>query len=345
MVSAENFKSEIEGKQVALKTLRNSSNTIVSITNYGARIVEWIFNGVDVVVGFETLQEYVSSSEYYYGAIIGRYANRIAGGAFSLDGNAYQLPVNNPPNHLHGGPNGFHNKVWTIEQSSESSLQLSYFSPDGEEGYPGNLNVILTYTLTDENDLIIEYKAEAESTTILNLTNHSYFNLNGQGSGLILDHTLQINADHYTPVDENLIPIGQILNLDHSPLDFRIPKKIGEDIEQDDEQLKFGRGFDHNYVLHVTPDVFAARAVGDKTGIVLEVYTNQPGMQFYSGNFMKGSEMIKGGKKDEFRTAFCLETQHFPDAPNQPGFPSAVLQPGEIFSSKTIYKLLAGSHE
>lgn len=339
MASVEAFKTKYDEKQTELKTLRNNKGTVVSITNFGARVVEWIFDGVDVVVGFESIDAYLSSTEFYYGATIGRFANRIAGGRFSLEGKEYQLEINNAPNHLHGGTKGFHNRVWEIENATVNSVQLSYLSKDGEEGFPGNLSVLLTYTLTEKDELLIDYKAETDSTTILNLTHHSFFNLNGGGS--ILNHTLQINADHFTPVNQNLVPVGQIARLDGSPLDFRIAKKIGDDIDAQDEQLVFGKGFDHNYVLRTTPGVFAARAVGDRTGIALEVYTNQPGLQFYSGNFMAGKNTIKGNRKDEFRNAFCLETQHFPDSPNQPGFPSTVLHAGEVFISNTVYKLTA----
>ncbi len=335
----ENFSGSVDEKKVSLFTLNNRNGTRVNITNYGARVVEWLFNEVDVVVGFDSLDGYLNATDPYYGATIGRFANRIADGKFIIDGNEYQLPVNNPPNHLHGGRKGFHNCVWTVLASNDRTLQLEYISRDGEEGYPGNMAVTLTYSLTTEDELIIEYAAQSDQATIINLTNHSYFNLNGQGNGDILQHRLQINADHFTPIDESLIPVGQVMKVDNSPLDFRIEKTIGEDINQNVEQLQFANGFDHNYVLHTDPDVFAARAVGDKTGIVLEVYTTQPGMQFYSGNFMKGENGVKGGVKDEFRTAFCLETQHFPDSPNQPGFPSTVLLPDETFTSKTVYKL------
>jgi aldose 1-epimerase len=253
----------------------------------------------------------------------------------------FELATNNGPNHLHGGPSGFHDQVWDVTSVSEDRITLHYQSQDGEEGYPGNLDVTISYLLKD-NDLQIEFSATTDKETVLNLTNHSYFNLNGQGSGTIYEHELLINADSYTPIDKTLIPTGEMADVTQTPFDFREPKKIGVEIENNHEQIQFGKGYDHNFILNKKGiDLeLAARAKGDKTGITLEVYTTEPGLQFYSGNFMEGAHEIKGGAKDNFRTAFCLETQHFPDSPNQPNFPTTTLKPGQSFQSKTIFRFL-----
>jgi aldose 1-epimerase len=340
MVSESAFEGSYKDKPVSLKRIKNAKGTVISITNYGARVVEWIYKGVDVVLGFSGIHEYLSSTEFYYGAIIGRYANRIANSRFTLNGTEYGLQPNVPPNHLHGGIDGFHNQVWDINETTPDSIRLSYLSKDGEEGYPGNLHVQLKYTLTDQDELRIEFKAETDATTILNLTNHAFFNLNGEGEGTILDHELMINADSFTPVTDQLVPDGTIASVSDTVFDFRKAKKIGDKINDDVQQLIYGKGYDHNYVLNKEPGNFAARVKGNITGIMLEVYTDQPGMQLYTGNFMQGNEILKCGMPDDYRTAFCLETQHFPDSPNQPDFPSTVLNPGEVFQTTTIYKLL-----
>jgi aldose 1-epimerase len=336
------FNETLNGQKLSLHFLRNSNDIEIAITNYGARIVALIVpdknhEPVDVVVGFDSLKGYLQSTETYHGAIVGRYANRIAKGRFSLNGKTYQLSINNPPNHLHGGPKGFNNQVWKIEEATGNTIQLSYFSKDGEENYPGNLNVSLSYTLTDQNELIIKYEATTDEATVFNITAHPFFNLNGQGSGTIEDHLLQINANRYTPVDEALIPTG-IFTVDNTPFDFRKEKRIGENINDANEQLQFGGGYDHNFVVNGTGLRLAGTARADKSGIVMEVITDQPGMQLYTGNFMKSENTIKYGLKDHRREAFCLETQHFPDSPNHPDFPSTVLQPDEVFRSTTVYK-------
>lgn len=339
MVNA--FNKVFDGKDVMLHILKNNKGTETAITNYGARVVSWVYNNVDIVMGFDSLQGYLSSTKFYYGAIVGRYANRIAKGKFQLNGKEYELAKNNPPNHLHGGVNGFHNRVWTIESAKENKIELLYLSADGEEGYPGNVQVRVSYALSDADELIITYKAETDKTTVINLTNHCYFNLNGQGSGTIVDHLLQINADSYTPVDATLIPLGVLAPVANTPFDFRSLEKISLHIDDDDEQINLCKGYDHNFALNAEEEkiFFAAKAIGDKSGIIMETFTDQPGIQFYSMNSVKGENTIKGGYKDNARTAFCLETQHFPDSPNQPGFPSTVLEQGKLFSSTTIYKL------
>jgi aldose 1-epimerase len=340
------FNDALNGEKASLHFLNNKNNVEVAITNYGARIVTLIVPGknqqpTDVVVGFDSLQGYLDSTETYHGAIVGRYANRIARGKFSLKGKSYQLSINNPPNHLHGGPKGFNNQVWKVEEVKNNSIKLSYFSKDGEENYPGNLNVSVTYTLSDQNELIINYEATTDQATVFNITSHPFFNLNGQGTGTILNHQLQINAGSFTPVDENLIPTG-IEPVD-SIFDFRTSKKIGEHINESNDQLKYGAGYDHNFVLDGQGVQTAGIAIGDKTGIQMKVITDQPGMQLYTGNWMKGENNIKYGLKDNHREAFCLETQHYPDSPNHHEFPSTVLNPGEVFRSTTIYKFSINS--
>lgn len=345
-INPQSFNNILNGENVSLFFLKNSNSIEVAITNYGARIVTLIVpdknkQPTDVVVGFDDLQGYLNSTETYHGAIVGRYANRIAKGKFSLNGKSYQLSINNAPNHLHGGPKGFNNQVWKVEEVKNNSLKLFYFSKDGEENYPGNMNVSLTYTVNDQNELVIDYEATTDQATVFNITSHPFFNLNGQGSGTILDHQLQINANRFTPVDENLIPTGV------EPVDnifnFTSSKKIGEHINESNDQLKYGAGYDHNFVLNGEGLRSAGTAIGDKSGIQMEVITDQPGMQLYTGNYMKSENSIKYGLKDHRREAFCLETQHFPDSPNHPEFPSTVLEPGKVFRSTTIYKFSARS--
>jgi len=335
------FVTEINGAKTSIHFLENK-DLKVAITNYGARIVSIIFNDrkgnpVDVVMGFDSIKGYLNTTETFHGTIVGRYANRIANGKFSLEGKEYHLSINNPPNHLHGGPKGFHNQVWKVESSTKTDIRLSYFSKDGEENYPGNLTVTVHYTLTDKNELHLLYEASTDKTTVINLTSHPFFNLNGIGSGSIENHTLQVNAEKYNPVDKSLIPTG-ISPVEGTPFDFRKSRSIGKNINDDNDQIKYGGGYDHNFVLDGKGLRTVAKATGDQSGISMEVITDQPGMQLYTGNHMKGKTVIKGGYKDEKRTAFCLETQHFPDSPNQPEFPTTVLKPGEKFLSSTYYK-------
>lgn len=338
------FDSTVKGKKTGLYWLENE-NIIVAMTNYGARIVglwvpdkagEW----TDVVTGMGSISAYVNSGEPYYGATIGRVGNRIAGGRFSLDGKTYQIPTNNGENALHGGEEGFESKVWEVEQPDETTLVFQYDSPDGEEGFPGNLRTVVTYSVTESGGLRIEYDAETDQPTVVNLTNHAFFNLNGEGSGDVLNHMVTFYANKYTPVDEALIPTGDLQEVTGSPFDFTSPETIGARIGADDEQLKNGGGYDHNFVLADFKSNelnHAATVVGDRSGISMEVYTEEPGMQFYTGNFMQGKSTFKSGAKDDYRTAFCIETQHFPDSPNQPDFPSIRLNPGEKYHTVTVY--------
>ncbi|MCW3073690.1 MAG: aldose epimerase [Flaviaesturariibacter sp.] len=344
IVSRQAFQEELDYKATDLYWLKNE-HLSVAITNYGARIVALLLKDkegkeTDVVTGFDSLQKYLEADEDYQGAIVGRYANRIAKGKFHLNGNEYTVATNNAPNHLHGGLKGFSNVVWEVEDSSERQLKLSYFSGDGEEGYPGSLYVTVMYSL-ENGDLHIRFSGTTDKTTIVNLTNHAYFNLNGQGTSSILDHQLQINADRYTPVDATSIPTGELAPVAGTPFDFRSLKTIGADIKKEDEQLQFGQGYDHNFVLNKPAEndmTLAATAIGDGSGIKLEVLTTEPGLQLYSGNFLKGKHTIKYNLKDEKNYAFCLETQHFPDSPNQEAFPSTVLNPGEQYSTETIFR-------
>jgi len=326
--------------------LTNRNNLQAAFTHYGARLTGlWIpdKNGkmTDVVVGFNSVEEYVNSTERYFGATIGRFSNRIAKGTFTIDGKQYASSINDPPNTLHGGKMGFSEMLWDAVMPDDHSIRFSRLSKDKEEGFPGNLSVKVTYTLTDDNALQMEYVATTDKKTIVNLTNHAFFNLNGEGSGSIDKHILQINADSYTPIDANLIPTGKIEAVAGTPFDFRQPQTIGARIDQANEQLKNAKGYDHNWVLNIdNPGAMsiAAVALGDQSGIVLEVLTQEPGLQFYSGNFMQSKNTFKSGAKDDYRTAFCLETQHFPDAPNQPVFPSTLLEPGREYRTKSAYK-------
>ncbi len=345
LVDEKKFEQELDGKNVGLFTLKNRNGVVIQITNYGGRITHlWTPDKegdfADIVIGYDSLDEYLNSNEIYYGALIGRYGNRIANGKFELNGEVYSLVRNNGENHLHGGIKGFNNVVWDAQILNEQKLELNYLSKDEEEGYPGNLKVKVVYTLTDDNELKTEYWATTDKATPVNLTQHSYFNLKGAGNGNVNDHVMHINADAFTPVDEGLIPTGEIASVEGTPFDFRVPVAIGARLDADNLQLEFGGGYDHNWVLNKTESGlnYAAKVVEPNSGRTLEVLTNEPGMQFYGGNFMDGSDKGKGGKKFEFRGAFCLETQHYPDSPNQPGFPSTVLNPGEEYYSICIYK-------
>lgn len=343
----EQFDRSINGKQVGLYTLENSRGMRMDVTNFGGKIVTLTVpdrNGIfdDIVTGYHSLEEYLKSGERYFGALIGRYGNRIGGAAFSLDGKEYALAANNGPNHLHGGPGGFHNVVWEVFQPDGKTLELSYLSPHMEEGYPGNLSVKVIYILSDDNELIIEYHASTDQKTVFNPTSHSFFNLAGEGSKKINDHLLQINAGFFTPVDQTLIPTGELLSVDGTPFDFREYTPIGERLDTEDLQLLYGKGYDHNFVLdkgdYPGELTFAAGVYEPVSGRVMEIYTTEPGIQFYGGNFLNGSERGKRGEPYLFRTSFCLETQHFPDSPNKPDFPSVVLEPGADFFSKTVHR-------
>ncbi len=337
----------INGQPVVLYTLTNSKGISADITNYGARVAALRVPGrsgifADIVLGFDTLDGYLKENPYF-GAIVGRYGNRIAKGQFKLDGKPYTLARNNGQNSLHGGTKGFDKQVWAardISTPDSPALELSYLSKDGEEGYPGNLSAKVTYTLSNDNELKIEYAASTDKDTVVNLTNHSYFNLAGQGNGDILGHELMIEADKFTPVNAGLIPTGQLRNVAGTPFDFRQSTPVGKRMNDNDAQLKLGGGYDHNFVLsHPAGQIgLAARVTEPVSGRVLEVRTVEPGVQFYTGNFLDGTITGKGGKVYNKHAALCLETQHFPDSPNQPGFPSTVVKPGAPYASVTIWK-------
>lgn len=331
---------KIGSQEVYLFTLRNDQGMVVRITNYGGIVTSIELPGIDkkpldVVLGFDSLQNYLDGHPYF-GSLVGRYANRIADGEFNLEGTTYHLAKNNGNNHLHGGLEGFDKKIWEatpFETSDESGLELHYISPDGEEGYPGSLDVKVIYSLTNDNELKINYHASSDAPTVLNLTHHSYFNLDGQGNGDILGHELFINADRFTPVNDQLIPTGELPAVEGGPMDFLTPKTIGKDIGQ------VPGGYDHNFVLNRTQGLeLAARLKSPTSGLIMEVLTTQPGIQFYTGNFLDGTLTGKSGKTYEKHFGLCLETQHFPDTPNQPAFPSTILKPGEVFKSLTVYK-------
>nr|WP_294876952.1 aldose epimerase family protein [uncultured Pedobacter sp.] len=340
------FQKEIDGKKTNLYVLKNKNNVQAAFTNYGGRLVSLLVPDkdgklVDVVVGFDSVDGFVNSTEPYFGATIGRYGNRIAKGKFSLDGKQYTLALNNGQNTLHGGKKGFQAVVWDAAMPDSQTLVLTYLSKDMEEGYPGNLKVKVTYSLNDDNELKMDYEATTDKKTVVNLTNHAFFNLNGEGSGEILNHDLQIYADLYTPVDTTLIPLGKNVTVKGTPFDFTTATTIGKRIEEANDQLKAGKGYDHNYVLNGTKGLgmtHAATVKGDKSGVIMDIYTQEPGLQFYSGNFMQSKNVFKGGSKDDFRTALALETQHFPDSPNQPAFPTTVLNPGQQYKTTSIYK-------
>lgn len=341
----ESFQKNVDGKSVDLFILSNKSGAEVSIINYGAKIVSIHVpdkNGkmTDVVLGKSNINDYLNNQEPYFGAVCGRTANRIANGRFSLDNVEYKLAVNNGPNNLHGGIKGFNAVVWDAEQIDDQTLKLTYFSKDGEEGYPGNLNVTIIYKLTDDNAVEIEYKANTDKTTIINLTNHSYFNLSGEGDSYIGDHELQINADYFLPTNDVSIPLGKPENVDGTPFDFRSLHTIGERIDVENTQLLYGSGYDHNFNINRVGKglAYTAKATSPKTGIVMEVYTTEPGVQLYTGNFLEGNFEGKNGHTYPRRSAFCLETQHYPDSINRPDYPSVILRPEETFESKTTYK-------
>ena len=335
-----------DGTQVDGYTVRNSLGTSMHVITYGGiitslRVADRAGRFDDVVLGFDSLAGYLHDPPYF-GAIVGRYANRIARGQFTLDRVRHQLPINNPPNSLHGGTRGLDKVVWratSSESKDAASVMLTYVSLDGDQGYPGQLDLRVTYTLNDRNELIVEYRATTDKATPVNLSQHSYFNLIGDGSRDILGHVLQIDASRYTPVDSTLIPTGELARVDGTPFDFRTPATIGARIEQTNEQLHRAGGYDHTFVLDGRGNRrrHAARVVEPVAGRTLDVYTDQPGLQFYSGNFLDGSITGKAGHVYKHRFGFCLETQHFPDSPNQPAFPSTILRPGQQYRSRTVF--------
>lgn len=346
-MNRQDFQTTIDGKTTDLYTLKNKNGIEITVTNFGAHVVEiWTpdKNGQfeDIVLGHDNVDAYVNyKGERFLGATIGRYGNRIKAGKFQLDGVDYQVPLNDGPNSLHGGNKGFDMVVWDAKQVNDQKLELAYLSKDMEEGYPGNLDVKMTYELTDDNEFIITHRATTDKKTVLNLTHHSFFNLHGAGNGTINDHVLTLNADRFTPVDSTLIPTGELATVEGTPMDFRQPTAIGERVNQDFEQLKFGHGYDHNWVISRKTDnetELAATVYEPQSGRVLEVFTTEPGIQFYGGNFFDGSMKGKGGKSYDYRASIALETQHFPDSPNQPNFPSTVLNPGENYYHVCVYK-------
>lgn len=342
----------VDGQEVYLYTMKSRSGLEARITNFGGIVVSLLApdrNGkkADIVLGFDTLKPYVQKHPYF-GALIGRFGNRIGKGRFSLEGRRYDLATNDGPNHLHGGIKGFDKVVWRSEERTSGdgqSLVLSYLSRDGEEGYPGNLNVTVVYTVTDSNELRIDYTATTDKPTVVNLTHHSYFHLAGEGSGDVLDHELLIDGDRFAAIDKELIPTGTFQDVEGTPLDFRKPTKIGARIGGKYQQLIDGKGYDHTWELKKKgqDSTLAATVCEEGSGRFIEVWTTEPGLQFYSGNFLDGTDVGKGGKRYKFRYGFCLETQHFADSPNKAQFPSTVLRPGETYSSTTIYRFLIKS--
>ncbi|GLH71747.1 aldose 1-epimerase [Geothrix limicola] len=349
------FGTTKDGVPVQLYTLTNRNGMKAEITNYGATVVRLLVpdrNGKldDVVLGFPTLDGYTSEafrkSNPYFGAIVGRYGNRIAHASFTLEGKTYQLAANNTPGglpcSLHGGTKGFDQVVWKaawVTRKGTDSLEMRYVSKDGEEGYPGTLDVTVSFSLTASNDLKIQYRAKTDKATPVNLTHHGYFNLRGEGRGDILGHQLTLKASRFTPVDKGLIPTGELRSVKGTPFDFLAPHAIGERIGTQDEQLGFGAGYDHNWVIdRKTKALALAASVFEPTsGRTMEVFTTEPGIQFYAGNFLDGTLVGKGGQPYPKRSGFCLETQHYPDSPNQPGFPTTILQPGQVYRSTTVY--------
>jgi len=348
-INPENFEAKIDGKKTKLFVLKNKNGLEATFTNFGQRLVSLMVpdkNGVfdDVVLGFSNLEGYKTARGNYFGATIGRYGNRIANGEFKIDNITYILPINNGKNHIHGGLKGFNNVVWDANQTNSDEIEFSRISPDMEEGYPGNLTVSVHYKLTDDDELQINYKATTDKPTIVNLTNHSFFNLAGEGNGNVNNHLLTINADSYTPVNQDLIPTGEILEVKGTPFDFTTEKPIGQDLDREHQQLEYSKGYDQNFVLNSTPKnnnnglVLAAKVTEPNSGRVMEVFTNEPGIQFYESNFLDGGAMGKSGKPYIYRGALCLETQHFPNSPSQPNFPSTLLRTNEVYLSTCVYK-------
>jgi aldose 1-epimerase len=339
------FQTSFKGSEIQLFKLKNGNGLEMEVTNFGARVISLYVpdrNGdfEDIALGHDNIQDYIDHPNTFFGAPVGRYANRISGAKFSLNGVTYPLEANNGTNSIHGGRDGFHNVVWTVEEVSRQKIIFSYLSKDGEGGFPGTLSVRMSYALTDKDEFEIQYEAETDKSTVVNLTHHSYFNLHGAGKGNVTDHILWIHADHYTPVDSLLIPTGEIIPVKATPLDFTIPKRIGERIDDEHEQLKLAQGYDHNWVLNkkeTKQGVSLAVEIWVPNGRKMSVYTTEPGIQIYTGNFLNDVK----GKGDEVysrRGGICLETQHFPDSPNKPDFPSVILNPNEKYNQTTIYK-------
>jgi len=349
-ISSRKFGKLEDGREVELFRLINKNGMQVEITNYGGIIIKLLVPNLkgelkDVVLGYDSLEEYISDKNYF-GALVGRYANRISGAEFEIEGRKYPLDANEKSSEnvccLHGGNKGFNSVLWDAEitdHKENKALKLSYFSPDGESGFPGNLDVNVYYILREDNKLVIEYEAETDAPTAVNLTNHSYFNLKGHGNGVISDHLIYINADNFTPVDKSLIPTGEIRNVKDTPFDFSAINEIGKMMDLEDEQLKIAGGYDHNFVLNKEGSEFdlAAGVIDTISGIKMEVYTTEPGVQFYTGNFLEKSTKGKSSKEYKEQSGFCLETQHYPDSPNIDKFPSVLLMPGDKYHSKTVF--------
>jgi aldose 1-epimerase len=346
-VTYADMKTTVDGKNVVHVTLRNKMGTEIGVISYGAIVTRWTAPDrtgrmADVVLGFDDLERYLKDNAPYFGAIVGRYGNRIGGARFTLDGRTYTLAANDGANHLHGGTRGFDKVLWDVKSASDSrgpGVVFTRTSADGEEGYPGTLKAQVTYTLTHKNELVVEYEATTDKPTVVNLTQHSYFNLAGQGSGDILGHEVRINADRFTPVDTTLIPTGELAPVDGTPFDFRKPTTIGARINSEHPQMEFGRGYDHNWVLARSGGGLstAAEVFEPTSGRTLQVRTTEPGLQFYTGNFLDGTITGKDGRVYKHRYGFCLETQHFPDSPNKPKFPTTTLRPGETYRSQTVF--------
>lgn len=345
-ISSTAFGQTTDGTAVEKYSLKNSQGMEVDVITYGGIITKWTApdkngNYENIVLGYDNVAQYEENNPYF-GALIGRYGNRIAKGQFSLDGEAYQLPTNDGPNHLHGGDKGFDKVVWEVTEKTSNeegaSIQLKYVSADMEMGYPGTLTSLVTYTLTNDNSLEVDYAATTDKKTIVNLTQHSYFNLSGDFTETILDHEVQINASKYLPVDETLIPTGELADVEGTPFDFKSAKAIGDDIESDHEQIARGKGFDHCWAVDGQGMRTHATVFHPESGRMMEIVSNEPGIQFYTGNFLDGTLPMPGGGTYAYRTGFCLETQHYPDSPNQENFPSVVLEPGEKYSTQTSFK-------
>jgi aldose 1-epimerase len=348
-IKEEAFKGTYKGKTTALYTLKNKSGLVAQITNFGAKVVSIYVpdrngNFADIVLGYDTIDGYIKGNPYF-GAICGRYANRIANGKFIIEGKTYQLPINNGPNSLHGGPEGFNNQVFSskgvIKSDTGESVEMVYVSIYGEMGYPGTLTLKVTYTLTNDNELRLDCNATTDKTTHVNICSHSFFNLAGEGIGIISGNELYINADRFTPVNDVLIPTGEIKPVAGTPMDFTTTTVVGKRIDNEYDQLDYGKGYDHNWVLNKKKAgelSLAAICHEPVSGRILELHTTKPGMQLYTSNWLDGSDKGKGGKAYNMRSALCLETQNFPNSPNEPGFPSTLLKPGEIYKHLCVYK-------
>ena len=349
IINEDAFKGTHKGKPTALYTLKNRNGMVAQITNFGAKIVSIYVpdhngNFADIVLGYESIEKYIKGNPYF-GAICGRYANRIANGKFVIDGVTYQLPVNNGPNSLHGGPEGFNNQVFdakgVISTANGEQIEMIYISKDDEMGYPGTLTLKVKYSVTNSNELRLDYEATTDKATHVNICSHSFFNLAGEGNGDILKHVLTINADKFTPVSDVLIPTGELKAVEGTPMDFRKPEIIGKRIDDYFDQLAYGKGYDHNWVINQKKPgelTLAAVCYDPKSNRMMEVHTTQPGIQLYTGNWLDGSDKGKRGKSYGMRSALSLETQNYPDSPNKPGFPSTLLHPGEVYKHTCLHK-------